>query len=280
MFSRFNAQLHELRLDLRLAWLRRRERAALRRLGEELARSGAGEGSEEERRVMGEIGAALGRIQELTAERGASLDADRADLVEVAHWVKPVVVLRGGCTRLVLGHATAEVRRSLGARYEAIGVLAAASADPRSPRDREVVAIRAEIAAVAVERARRVAPFGETALPAWSARAGVEAVEFGRAVGRQLRSHFMPKAPALVGLAVGWWIANTYTDSHLRSALRSIGLGSGGTRVVSSSTYEAMSFWLPLLAAALCAYLGGRIAAFYGGRGAGEVRSGPRPGGA
>jgi hypothetical protein len=91
----------------------------------------------------------------------------------------------------------------------------------------------------------------------------------------------VPKAPALAGLAVGWWIASTYTDSHLRSALRSIGLGSGGTRVVSSSTYEAMSFWLPLLAAALCAYLGERIGAFYAGREAedearGEDREGSR----
>ncbi|HEX6668420.1 MAG TPA: hypothetical protein VF061_02610, partial [Gemmatimonadales bacterium] len=69
-----------------------------------------------------------------------------------------------------------------------------------------------------------------------------------------------------VGLCVGWWIANTYTDSHLRSGLRSLGIGSGGTRVVSSSTYEAMTFWLPLLAAALCAYLGERIGAHYRGR--------------
>jgi hypothetical protein len=92
----------------------------------------------------------------------------------------------------------------------------------------------------------------------------VETAGFGRAVARQLRSQLLPKAPALVGLAVGWWVANTYTDSHLRSVLRSIGIGSGGTRVVSSSTYEAMSFWLPLLAAALCAYLGERIGAHCG----------------
>ena len=84
-----------------------------------------------------------------------------------------------------------------------------------------------------------------------------------RAVLAQLRSHFLPKAPALAGLAVGWWIARTYTDSHLHSVLRTLGIGKGGTRVVSSSTYEAMSFWLPLLAAALCAYLGERLAAYY-----------------
>jgi hypothetical protein len=64
-------------------------------------------------------------------------------------------------------------------------------------------------------------------------------------------------------MAVGWWIANTYTDSHLRSALRSIGIGQGGTHVVSSSTFKAMSFWLPLFAAAVCAYLGERLAEFY-----------------
>jgi hypothetical protein len=60
-------------------------------------------------------------------------------------------------------------------------------------------------------------------------------------------------------MAVGWWIANTYTDSRMRSILRTVGIGSGGTHVVSGSTYRAMSFWLPLLAAALCAYIGERL---------------------
>jgi hypothetical protein len=67
-------------------------------------------------------------------------------------------------------------------------------------------------------------------------------------------------------MAVGWWIANTYTDSHVRSALRSVGIGSGGTHVVSGSTFKAMSFWLPLLAAAVCAYLGERIVRYYRAR--------------
>jgi hypothetical protein len=88
---------------------------------------------------------------------------------------------------------------------------------------------------------------------------------FGRAVLIQLRSHLLPKGPAIAGLTVGWWIANTYTDSHLRAVARSLGIGSGGTRVVSSSTYESMSFWLPLLAAAMCAYLGERLGAYYRG---------------
>jgi hypothetical protein len=45
----------------------------------------------------------------------------------------------------------------------------------------------------------------------------------------------------------------------MRSILRTVGIGSGGTHVVSGSTYRAMSFWLPLLAAALCAYIGERL---------------------
>jgi hypothetical protein len=85
------------------------------------------------------------------------------------------------------------------------------------------------------------------------------AAALGGAVWEQLRSHLLPKAPALVGMAVGWWIADTYTDSHIRSALRTIGIGSGGTHVVSGSTYRAMTFWLPLLAAAVCAYAGERL---------------------
>ncbi len=63
-------------------------------------------------------------------------------------------------------------------------------------------------------------------------------------------------------MAAGWWVTNTYTDSHFRSALRSVGIGSGGTRVVSGETYRAMSFWLPILAAAVCAYLGDRLAGY------------------
>jgi hypothetical protein len=86
-----------------------------------------------------------------------------------------------------------------------------------------------------------------------------EASRFGRAFWNQLRPAILPKAPALAGLAAGWWIVNTYTDSRWKSLARSVGIGSGGTTVVSGDTYRAMRFWLPLLAAAVCAYAGERI---------------------
>jgi hypothetical protein len=181
--------------------------------------------------------------------------------------------VRGVCTRLVLRHRQSLERRALWPRFEALGDLAMGSAESathagaHSRLRRDVAAARGELADTTVKRERWMAPFGGRALPAWTATAGTEAVGFGRAVLRQLRSHLMPKAPALAGLAAGWWIANTYTDSHFRSVLRSVGIGSGGTRVVSSSTYDAMTFWLPLLAAALCAYVGERLGAYYRERG-------------
>jgi hypothetical protein len=268
MVPRLRAQLHEIRLLLHGAWLERVERAALGRLGREVVRAKANGGDGELQRLVDQVATVHGRIEALRAERGSSVAADRADMAVVSAWVRPAVIVRGVATRLVLRHHGATVRRMLRPLYEAIGRRAANRAEFWYPLEREVTMVRGAIARVRAERERYVAPYGDPALPRWTRGVGREALGFGQAVGRQLRGQFLPKAPAIAGLVAGWWVANTYTDSHLKSALRSLGLGSGGTRVVSSSTYDAMHFWLPLLAAALCAYLGERIGAFYG---AGEV---------
>jgi len=128
---------------------------------------------------------------------------------------------------------------------------------------RELIEARGGIRRLTAEREQRLAPFGGTAHPAWIRRAVRESAALACAVVKQLRATLLPKTPALAGMAVGWWIANTYTDSHLRSVLRSVGIGHGGTHVVNGSTYKAMSFWLPLLTAAVCAYLGERIMQLY-----------------
>jgi hypothetical protein len=262
MLARFAAQVHEVRLALRAELLRRRERAVLRRLGEDVARTAAS--GEAFAPLLAEIVESERRCAAMADQRRASLDEDRSDLREVAAWARPLVVLRGLCSRIVLRHMESLERRALRPRLERLGGLAMEAVDSGGDlRRKEVLAVRSDLATVVAERDHRLAPFGGSALPAWTARAGRETASFGRAVLGQLRSHFLPRAPAVFGLAVGWWIANTYTDSHLRSVLRSVGIGRGGTRVVSSSTYEAMSFWLPLLAAALCAYLGDRLSEHY-----------------
>ncbi|MBA3445557.1 MAG: hypothetical protein H0T58_12000 [Gemmatimonadales bacterium] len=40
--------------------------------------------------------------------------------------------------------------------------------------------------------------------------------------------------------------------------LQSLGIGGGGKRVVSGDSYKAMMFWLPMLGAAVFAYLADR----------------------
>ena len=95
-----------------------------------------------------------------------------------------------------------------------------------------------------------------------SNRLGTEVALFVKAFKKQLRDRLFPRLPGLMGLAAGWWVANTYTDSHWKSALRSVGIGDGGTHVVSGETYRIMMLGLPILSAAGCAYLSDRLAHF------------------
>jgi hypothetical protein len=257
MPSRLSAQLHEIRLDLHARWLRHREQAALRRLGQAVV-ADRDELEGESARLAAELTAERERLDAFTAASAASLSADRSDLQAVAPWMRPVVVARGLCARAVLRHRRAIAERELAPGYEALGALAA-----RGATDQALTGARASLARVRAERDRRLAPFGGSAQPDWNRGAALEAAGLARAIAGQLRSALLPKAPALAGMAVGWWIADTYTDSHVRSALRSIGIGSGGTHVVSGSTFKAMSFWLPLLAAAVCAYAGERLVRYY-----------------
>jgi hypothetical protein len=260
MLPRLRAQVHEVRLELHTQWLRRQERVALRRLGQDVAAEPCNDAAELHA-ILAEITGVNRQLSALAEERAASLVADRADLREVGAWVRPIVIARGLCARAVLHDRAAAARRKLTPLYEALGALAVHRGLGR--RGDDVEAAQAGLDRLAAERDWRLAPFGGTAHPAWLKRMATESAGLARAVAKQLRSVLLPKTPALAGMAMGWWIANTYTDSHLRSALRSLGIGHGGTHVVSGSTYKAMSFWLPLFAAAMCAYLGERLAAFY-----------------
>jgi hypothetical protein len=178
----------------------------------------------------------LSRLDRLSAALATSLEAEHADHGSVVAWLRPVVVLRGLCDRVVLRHQLHRCRREMDLCYEALGRAALAS-----PTE-------------------RLRPFDGEPLPRWARAVADEGRVLGAAIWRQLQSRFAPRVSALAGLAAGWWVASTYTDSHLRSVVNSLGIGRGGTHVVSRTTYTAMSFWLPILAAAVCAYLGDRMA--------------------
>jgi hypothetical protein len=237
MIDRLHAQLDAIRLAVRQRGPRRREQAALARLGQVTLADG---GSREGRlaALAADATTVQRRLAALAEERQAALLHTRADLAALPRWMAPVVLVRGASARAVIRQRRAAIEKALHELHLTAGRLAMATA---------TTPIRAEL---------DIRP-----LPAWVDRAQVEGKELGGAVWTQLRSQLTPKAPALAGMAVGWWITSTYTDSHARSILRSVGIGHGGTHVVSASTYKAMQFGLPLLAAAVCAYLGQRIAA-------------------
>jgi len=258
MIDRIHAQLDAIRLGVRQRDLRRREQVALARLGQATLAAG---GSREGRlaALAAEAVTARSRLAALAEERRAALAHTRAALAAAPRWMAPVVLVRGASARAVLRQRRVVIERTIHELHLTAGRLAMATAT--SPAAREVQAIRAALAGTVSERDRRLSALDARPLSPWMTRARAEGEHFGGAVWIQLRSQLMPKAPALAGMAVGWWITSTYTDSHARSILRSVGIGHGGTHVVSGSTYKAMQFWLPLLAAAMCAYVGQRIAA-------------------
>lgn len=258
--NRATAILSELRLDIRLRNARRHERSALIRLGEAAASAGPPDDPDLTQPLaqVRQRGHALDTLRAAAAE---SLAADRADYMRVARWMQPVVVVRGLCTRAILRHQCWLGRRGLVIPQAAIGKEMADRplALARHPElVRAVADARARIRAILEERTQALEPYGRSALPSWAPDLGRESTVLGRAFWLQLRPNVLPRASALVGLAVGWWLADTYTDSHLKSVLSSLGLGRGGKRVVSGETYRTMMFWLPILAAGLFAYLADR----------------------
>lgn len=187
-----------------------------------------------------------GKVAKLEAMLMLSLARDRADWAAVAKWARPLVVLRGILDRAVL--------RALARKA-------------RQQRD----AVRIELAAKALDHAK--GPMADAARAARRASEDAhaaltplplpvrEAHHVGRFLVQETRSRLVPRVPALVGLAVGYAIAQTFTDSQLTATLHGWGFGSGPTHAVRSETLQAMGFWLPLVAAALTSYAGSRLAA-------------------
>jgi len=69
----------------------------------------------------------------------------------------------------------------------------------------------------------------------------------------------IPGMSAVAALIVGWWVASTFTTSPIRAFMAKWGLLKGGTHVVRGSTYRFLSFILPILVAAVTAYVVNKI---------------------
>jgi hypothetical protein len=228
-----------LRLDARVA--DRRQANAFRRAGRELANSQASADDDRLLPFFNALSRHHARLDLLAMELAKSHANERVECDAVTPWLRPLVLLRGLGDRALLHQQMRRCRREMGVCHEALGRAAGTTS-------------------------RDGAALGSTPVrdgdgsPEWTSVLAREGREFGIALWQQLRGKLLPRASALAGLAAGWWVASTYTDSHLRSIMNTVGIGKGGTHVVSGSTYKAMSFWLPILAAAICAYLGDRVA--------------------
>lgn len=255
------------RQDYAARQARRRELQALARAGERIASHAQAAIAGDQGGLMARIRPIRGQITELTAEIERSRAKDRADYAAVSPWMRPLVVGRGFCERMVLRHLRARSRHRLEPLYQQLGATAVA-APPASANAFVPAVYSAATHTAAVHAATHAGadyPATTSAPPSARLSSGVakESLAFAITFVKQLQSVLLPRAPALAGLAVGWWIARTYTDSRWRSLLHRVGIGDGGTRVVSSDTLQAMSFWLPILAAAICAYAGDRIARWF-----------------
>lgn len=231
--ARASAAVQAARQEFQMRRAERREHDALACAGELIATSELSPTNSASQALLVETQRRRLELEGHCAAVTHSLEADRADYVAVAPWMRPLVILRGLCARAVLHHRMTRGRRELRSLHQRLG---------------------------AAERTGPLGPVDGGTLPPWLRWISEEARAFRRALVKQLEGQLFPRASALAGLAAGWWVAHTFTDSRPRSLLRSIGIGHGGTHVVSGATYRVLSFWLPILVAALSAYLGDRIA--------------------
>jgi hypothetical protein len=216
----------------------------------------AGKARREEREALLLFGASLPpspevavideKIAAFTRTLAVSLARDRADYAAVAPWARPLVVLRGVLDRAVL---RALRRRAATGRREACVRLGEASLE--SAQGALALAAR-EARKRAQDAAAQLKP-----LPL----AAREAQHLGRFLWKETRLQIFPRMPGLVGLLVGFWIAQTFTDSEFSATLHSWGIGRGPRRAVRGETLRAMNVVLPLLAAAVASYAGSRFAA-------------------
>src|SRR5512140_1802543 len=190
---------------------RRQERRALEKLGEALPKGAR----------IAALDEALSAIE---AQVAFSLRRDRDEYAEVRAWARPLVVARGLLDRAILRE---RARRCRADRREACVRLGEESL--RDAQGGLADAARAASAACATA----VAAVAPLPLPLREAR------QVGGHILREARGQILPRVPALVGLAVGWWIGQTFTDSELSATLHGWGIGSGPRHAVRGETLRA-----------------------------------------
>lgn len=263
MLRRIAALPRAVRLHAEVESARRREARALVAAGEAACASRAlGQGPEVARAVAD--AAALRERRDATRRAAAaSFEQDRTDWAGASSGLKVLVLVRGWLVRAVLAAQRRRIERELAPLLGTIGAHALASPEAAATLPASLAAgveqERARAERAAAERARLLEPLGGHALPPAVGAGLREASRVALGVGRELRSRLVPRLPGLVGLAAGWGVAQSFTASRWAGVAERLGLRDGGPWVVSPETYERLESWVPLVAAALCAYLGSQL---------------------
>jgi hypothetical protein len=207
------------RLELHQRELRRREAAAIARLGE---------------KTLAEGGARSGRLAALAAESAKA----RGQLLSVRS-------AQGASSSAGARQRLGALEQKLHQIHLTAGRLALAL--PPTGAESEVHAIRAEIADAESERDRLRGEGHRLIEETWT----------------RVRSWIVPRAPALIAMVLGWFIARSYAMSHTGAIMSSVGLSPTrrGPHLVSlTGDTLLVQYGLALVVAALAAYAAHRVA--------------------
>lgn len=200
--------------------------------------------------------------RELAQRLAASLEADRRDYrateASLGRWL---IVVRGILDRLVVRDEVWRARRELPGRLRELGarVLADAEAAETLPADERTHAVVAQKALrdATSEREALLTPFGGQALPTPLRILAGEFAAFFEFVREELTRKVFLRLPALAAMGAAWWVTQRFTSGRFEGRLNHyFGVGRTG---LSPEAIGWLSFWLPVLAAALVAYLVSRL---------------------
>ena len=244
----------------------RLERDALEKLGAALAAAGEADRAVGERVRAAAVDVAYrdAHLEALRMRAAASLQEDRTDYAEASSWMRPLVIFRGIATRSLVRDCIRRARKERAVACRALGGAAldeGISAVPVGTWFIAATEARARTAVAIATLDAHLAGLRGGPMSMIAGHAVREAVALGKPLVHEVRGRLFPRVPALAGLAVGWWIARTFTDSRFSATLHALGIGSGARHVVSTQQLRAMEFWLPVAAAAICSYASGRLAA-------------------
>jgi hypothetical protein len=262
--DRFRAALESARLGRAARRVRLLERKALRDLG-------AGIPNAPRAGPLADVALRRKALEEARAAVTASLVADRTDYAMVRAFARPAVILRGIAHRIVLREHVRKRSVDCDAASERLGA-AALDLGIDAPAAERIRSLRAEAESLEARRKKLIERHGDSPVPALLSRAASETAGMGKA----LVGLAVPRLPALLAVVLVWWVVSALTGSPLSATLHSWGFAESPDRFVSPEIYDAMRFWLPLSAAAICAYGLSRVAAIVRARYRAEAPAHPR----